>query len=190
MTHKIITPPEFLPVTLQEAKDHLRVDHADEDALIESLIMAAVDSVEGYTRRAIVTRLVDVYFDAFSALMEMPLSPLKSVESITYIDADGITQTLADTEYNVYTSRTPGAIGPAYGKTWPSVQCQKDAITVRIQAGYGDAWNTVPPAVRAAILLMIGHLYENREAVIVGQAVNTLPLAVDALLAPYRVYYL
>ncbi len=189
MPHKIITPPEYLPVTLAEAKEHLRVDHDAEDALIESLISAAVQHIEDHTRRAIVTRIIDVYFDAFADEMEIPLPPLLSVESVSYIDSDGAAQTLDDTVYSVDSARSPGMVMLAYGQSWPATRCQKNAVTVRVQAGYGDSWLAVPPAMRAAILLIVGHLYENREAVVIGQAVNTLPLAVDALLAPYKVYY-
>lgn len=95
-------------------------------------------------------------------------------------------QTLAASEYVVDTSNL-GSIYPAYGVCWPSVRCQPNAITVRFVAGHGLNPGGIPEPLRQAILLMVGHWYESREAV-TASAMSELPLGASALIAPYRIY--
>lgn len=185
MRLKLVTPPVVQPVTLDEAKAHLRVTAADEDAHITSLIAAAVGHVDGPSGvlgRALVEQEWDLLLDAFPCdELELPLPPLRSVTSITYVDEQGATQTLAPAAYEVDAS---GVVLPAYGQTWPRTRAQRNAVTVRFKAGYGTTGASVPAAIRAAILLLVGDLYANREAQGDTLARNA---TVDALLFPYRV---
>jgi uncharacterized phiE125 gp8 family phage protein len=131
--------------------------------------------------------------------IELPYPPLQAVRSVSYVDSTGTTQTLSASLYSSSTDKTKGAIYPAYDATWPSVRDQVAAVTVRFIAGYTDFTDTtsspnyavtgegVPDDLRQAILLLIGHWYENREAVVVGQAPADLPFAVEAIISAYRV---
>ena len=120
--------------------------------------------------------------------IRVPLPPLQSVTSITYIDTAGDSQTLAASKYTVDTSSEPARIVPSFSNDWPSTRAQIDAVTVRIVAGYGVSGSDVPAPITSALLLIAAHYYEQRQPVVVGTIVADLPMAVDALLAPYRVW--
>lgn len=183
----LVTAPLTDPLTLDEVKLHLRVDIGDDDALIKDLIKVVRQAGEDLTRRAFVTQTWRWTLDGFPGSFEVPMPPLVAVDSITYIDTDGASQTLATSEYDVDTDSDPGRITPAYGVLWPTTRDVVNAVTVQFQAGYG-ALTAVPPSLRHAMKLHIGHLYEHREILNIGSAVNELPFGYDALIAPYRVH--
>ena len=104
------------------------------------MIKGARMLAEGKTRRAFITQTWDWLFDAFPASgLKVPKPPLQSVTSITYIDTDGNSQTLAATEYRVDNSTEPGRITPAFSKVWPVTRAVTNAVTVRIVVGFGVA---------------------------------------------------
>lgn len=182
----LILAPAGEPVTLAEAKLHCRVDSTDDDALITALIVAARNQAEDRTGRAMVTQKWRLDIDSFPGDgIEIPLPPMLSVESITYLDSEGTRQTLDAAEYQVVVNETPGRVLPAYGKTWPGCRVAPGSVQVSFTAGYGAA-ASVPQAIKQWMLLHIGHGYANREAVSVGDSVAAMPY-VDSLLDPYRV---
>lgn len=203
---ELVTGPSVEPLTLAEAKLHLRVEIADDDALITALIVSARQLAETIVRRAFVNQTWDLtldswpveplpggsrrYQDLYQSLNSPPVAssiiridnpPLVSVTSITYTDTTGTPQTLAPTEYKVIAG-TPGRILPAYARTWPTVQPWPGAIVVRYVAGYGTTTAAVPECVKSWMKFVIGKAYENREEAITG-IVSTIP-GVDRLLAP------
>lgn len=196
----VVTGPSTDPVTLAEAKAHCRVDSSDDDGLLAGYILAARHWVEGQIHRPIVSRMYDYTIDygwPCRQWITLPYPPLLAVRSVTYVDASGATQTLGANQYTVMTNRPRGAITPAYEATWPDVRLQVEAITVRFIAGYTTFTDStaspnftvigpgVPDDLRQALLLLIGHWYEAREAVVIGQ-VAEVPFAVEALISPYR----
>ena len=178
--------PATEPITLAEAKLHLRVDSSDDDDLITAQISAAREYVEAATGRALVQRTVALRLDAFPAGdIVLPLGRAVSVSSIGYIDTAGAAQTLAGGLYSADVNAQPARIAPAYGESWPSTRAQTAAVTVTFVAGYGAA-AAVPAAAVVAIKLLVAHWYESREAVVVGTISGPLPMAVDALCAALR----
>lgn len=175
------------PLTLAEAKAHLRVDSSDEDTLISSLIVAARQYAETYTRRTLVSTEYAYTLDAFpsTGAIVLPEPPLVSVASVTYIDTNGDSQTWSSSLYTVKTDTMLGTIRPSYNEDFPSTRDQADAVTVNFTAGYADA-ASVPESLKSAMKLVIGHLYENREQFVIGQAINANPSA-DMLLDLNRV---
>ena len=187
----LLTGPAEEPVSVEEAKAHLRVSTAADDALIGSLIAAAREHVEARCRRALVTQVWDLYLDAFPAgeEIELAMPPLRAVESVTFFRDDGTSGVMSSLEYVVDAVGEPGAVVLAKGAGWPSAELRpRNGVRVRFEAGYGGA-EDVPRAIRQAVLLIVGALYENREQVIVAQGVNLalLPFGIEALLAPFRV---
>jgi len=178
--------PTSEPVTLSEAKLHSRVTATDDDTLITDLIVAARESVEDYTGRSIMPQTWVLYGEKLEGDdIELPHPPLASITSITYLDANGTRQTLADTEYDIRTSTNQVELG--WGKFWPIVREQHESVQITYVTGYSDV---VPQPLKQAILLMIGHWYENRESVVIANANNSvidLPFGVESLLAFYRV---
>ena len=152
------------PVTLDEMKDHLRVTHTDDDQYINALCLAATSWAEKFQNRTYVKRPRVMVLDKFPPAIRPLYPPLISVTSIVYIDLDGVSQTLAASEYRVDTITEPGRITEAYECTWPDTRTITNAVTINYVAGYGTA-AAVPDEVKAAIKLMAGHLYEHREAV-------------------------
>lgn len=189
MSLVLVTPPALDPVSLAEAKAHARISSTDEDGLIAGYILAARQWAETFTQRKLVTQTWDWSLDQFPACLEPPIGPVQSVASVKYIDTAGAQQTLAPSEYQVDASSHVARIVPAYGKSWPSTRLQLNAVTVRLAVGYGSGPGDMPEPVRQAILLLIGHFYENRETVTAGTTVSELPLGARALLIPHRVFY-
>lgn len=181
------SPSDTEPVSLAEALAHLRIDSGDEDALISSLVTAARTYAENYCNRAFITQVWDLVLDAFPRdILELPKAPLQDIEEVVYIDHAGAEQTLAASQYKVDTITDPGRIAPAYGEAWPVTRGEPNAVRIRFSAGYGGVATAVPAPIKHAILLLVAHLFENREAARDG-AWSRLPFGVDALLSPYRI---
>lgn len=190
----LVTAPTVYPVTLQVAKNHLRVDNdiIEDDALIMGLIAAATEYAETFTRRALISQTWDYKRDAFpnGDGFYLPLPALQSVTSITYTDSDGTSQTFSSSKYIVDTDSKPGRIALAYQQSWPVTRNIINAVTTRFVAGYGDDPADVPESIRLAMLLMIGHWYENRESVAAlpsGMTFTECPESAKALMWQHRV---
>ena len=184
---KVIAAPSVEPITLAEAKIHIRVesDVTGDDDLISALIIAAREHCEAYTIRSLITQTLELALDEFPCEIELSRHPVQSITSIKYLDSDSVEQTLSSANYTLddYSFRHWALL--AYGESWPSTYASANAVKVRYVAGYGLAGD-VPAQIKQAMLLLIGHLYENREA---SAAINIseIPLSINMLLSPYRV---
>jgi uncharacterized phiE125 gp8 family phage protein len=183
----LVTAPALEPVTLAELKAHCRIDVGDEDALISALGKAAREHVETLTHRPLITQTWDLTLDAFPCgVLELPLPPVSSVTSISYIDQAGDTQTWDAALYRVDLPSGPFAgparIQPIYGGTYPITQAVTNAVTVRFVCGFGSTALSVPASLRHAIKLLVAHWYDTgRGPVQIGNIVQSIPLTVDAL---------
>lgn len=183
---KVITPVAVEPVTVAEAKLHLRVDNSDEDALIGALITAAREYGEHYTGCALAPATLEMSLDEFPAdLIELDMPPVASITSIKYTDASGVEQTLDPSKYAFSAYGQARNVSLTYGNSWPVTRAIPDAVRIRYVTGY----TTTPKAARAAILLTIGHLYENRESVGTNTAME-LPLGARSLFDTVKVWSL
>ena len=180
MSVVVVTPPAPT-IDLALVKADRRVDHDDDDALIQAYIDAAVSAIDGpkgWLDRATWTQTLEIRQDRFCDSIKLPYGPVQSVTSIIYVDDDGAEQTLATSVYQV----SGDEVVLAHDQSWPSLRGDKDGVRVRYVAGADEA----PAAIMQALRLLVGQWYESREAVNVGNIVNAMPFAVDALLAPYR----
>lgn len=186
--------PNTEPIDLSTAKLHLKQDASADDALINTLITAARQQCEAYTNRVLGTQTFTQTQDGFSHFpVAYPswcsgffiyAAPLVSVDSITYVDPNGVTQTWANTAYDVVKKANGYSyVRPVFGTVYPITRWQTAAVTVSVTAG-----GSVPDALIAGMLLLIGHWYENREAVIHSRFAVELPLGVEALWQPYKVF--
>lgn len=184
------TAPAVEPITLAEAKSHLRVVGDVENAEIYKYIRTARESVERSTGRALITRTFRQTWDYFPACKSLVLekAPLVSVASVKYRAADGTLTTISSGSYEVDTLSTPGRVILKYGEVWPVVWNDGNAVIVEYSAGYGSAAADIPADLLHACFLLLGHFYANREPLIVGTNVAPLPMSVEYLSAPYRVY--
>lgn len=179
------------PVTRTEAKLHLGVGITTDDNLIDALIIAAREHIEQVTGRGLFTQTWKYVQDEWTDELWLPMAaPLQSVTSVKYYNGDGTLTTLtaADT-YIVDTVSEPGRVIRKPLTIWPVLQIDRpSAIEVTYVVGWDSVAN-MPQAIKQAALLLVGHWYANRETVMVGQAAAPLPMAVDTLLAPYRVFW-
>ena len=157
---RVITPPTAEPVSLETVKEHLRIDHAYEDALLDTYIAGARESGEDLARRAFITQTLEMTVDAWpeDGILTLWRPPLQSVTSVKYYDADDVQHTWTD--YTVDTDSTPGAV--AFNTLPGDSLRESGAITVRFVAGYGNSEANVPGTIRNALLALIAYRYENR----------------------------
>jgi uncharacterized phiE125 gp8 family phage protein len=185
MGTKLILPPATQPLTLNEVKAHLRVDHNDEDNIIDLYLKAATRSCELFTGRAFVTQRWMLVLDNFPPQIQVPKPPLQTVVSFVYDDAGGVeTQIMENTEFFVDNVNEPGWIVPV-NSTWPTPIDAINSVRVTYDAGYGE--DEMPDDIRAAILLTIGTFYEHRETQVVGTIAGKLPFGAEQLLRQYLV---
>lgn len=170
MTTRKISATNY-PVTLAEAKLRLRIDSSADDTDLQMMIEAATGLAQSITRRSIATNTWQLKLDAFPAEIRLLHPPIVAVQSITYVDPDGATQTLAGSAYSVDTASEPGWILPADGTEWPDTKDTANAVTVNYTAGYGLS---CPSEIKQFILLQVGHMYRNREAV-ADKAMSVVP---------------
>ena len=160
----------------------------DEDTAIEFLITTAREYCENYTRRALATQTIEAYLPTFPHCdrFELPHPPLQSVTSVKYKDSTGTETTMVvGTNYLVDDENTVAQIVLPYGLTWPLfTEYPVNAVKVRYVAGYASE-NPIPRSIKQAMLLLIGHWYNNREAV--GNVGGEIAFAVKALLSMYKV---
>ena len=176
--------PVDVAVTLDDAKEHLRVDHPDEDNLIDIYDRAATEAIENEAGISLTSQEFDVFMDCFPvrpAEIRLGLGPIISVDTVKYTSTTQ--QTWSSAEYEVDTKA--GLIRPAEGFSWPDTDEVYNAVEIRVTAGWTDA--ALPHALRAAVFLTIEHLYRNRNNVVEVQAgIQELPRGVTALIDPYR----
>lgn len=189
------TEPTIEPVSLDEAKDHLRVTFNDHDSQIYNWIVAGRQFAEAYTRRALVQQTWTLYFNGWprgADYFELPFPPLQSVTSIKYTDSEDDTTTWSTDEYEVDTDSEPGRVVLAYDYTWPSFTPHpKNPIEIIYVAGYDDDGGSpadyranIPQSIKNAILLHVEILYNRTDA----NYTKLLADARDSLLNPYRVW--
>lgn len=186
MGYRIIIPPADEPITLGEAKAHLRVFVADDDALILGYVKAARCALEARLNRVLMPQVVEAAVYQVGDTV-FPVLPARGVISISYTDTAGVVQPL-DPSYYVFAGYSePPWLGPSFGSTWPAAQTGTPYV-IRYEAGYEDA-DSVPAALKQWILLALGAFYEQRSAVVAGVSVSPLPEDfMHWLWHPYMVY--
>lgn len=193
MGMKIVSAPANAPVTLVEAKAHLRVDFTDDDNLINGLIAAATNHAQKFLGRFLVAQTWDYSLDAFPTkdYIEIPMPPLIEVLSVSYTDESGNEQTLSEDRYAVDEASEPGRLYLPSGVSWPATVSELNSLRIRFRAGYitpdSPPEDDVPWDLKAAILLMVGSLYENRESEVVGAPPFMLPWGAEQLMRQHRI---
>lgn len=188
---EITVAPTVEPLTVAEAKAHLRVDHTTDDSYIESLIKAARRTAEQFQSRAYITQTWKLYLDDFPSGKEikLPVAPVASVSSITYVDLQGDTQTWDSANYQVDTKAAIPRIVLSPIVSWPNVETDRiNAVTITFIAGYGATSASVPENIKHAMKLIISDMYQHRESTVIGNIVNEIPMSAKALLWYDRLY--
>lgn len=179
--------PASEPVTVAEAKAHLRVDGAAEDALIASLILTSRLHVEAALGLALITQSWRLQLDCWpdTRTLELPLRPLQAVEEVRVLDAAGTPTIVPANQYLIDVASTPPRLVRRTALPQPGLEAR--GIEIDLMAGYGDEPEDVPAPIRQALLLLIAHWYEHRDPIEVGSPDVSVPSAVSELLAPFRI---
>lgn len=184
--------PAAALITREEAKRHCRIEllEPDDDAVVDGLILTAMAMLDGYSGilgRALINQTWRLNLRCWPGCrIRLPFSPVSAVTSIKYYDTANVQQTLASSNWALIEDALSPAAEWAATASLPSLYDRPDAIEVLFVAGYGAAASDVPAAIKHAALMLIGHLFENRETTIVGTNAQELPFAVAALIAPFR----
>lgn len=196
MSLRILQQPTANLVTLEEARAHLNLfaegsplAHPD-DAMVTLFLGTAREYVEQFTGQTFAQAVFEYRAVPDSTGIVLPVPPIISVDLITYLDEDGL---LVEVDPSVYRLNDDDMTSPVVelksGQSWPLATATH---RVKFTAGHSlpgesPAYNVLPFAVKAAMLLLLGHYYENREASLAGAPITTIPLGVESLLRPYRV---
>lgn len=184
MNLRLVTAPTSEPVSTSEAKSHCRVDISTDDTLIAGLIIAAREEFENQADKTLFTTTWKLVLDTWpeAHYIELPRPPLVSVTSVVYKDDDGNSYTLPTSSYIVDTDAFPGRVVLKDAASWPSVTLyESGAITVTYVAGYALT-ASIPQRYKQAILMLVGHWYENREAVqTTGAVPKSMPFAWESI---------
>lgn len=187
----VTVPPTTEPVSLAEALDHLRLEQdAPDSGVVQGFLQVARESFEHVTARCLMPQTLRYTADGFppddyEQPMYLPRAPVTAVSQIQYLDYGAQLQTLDPATYVVDIESLPPRVGLGYAKVWPPTIPLPQAVRITFTAGYADA-ASVPASAKAAIKLLLGELYENRERVLQGAPVQELP-AYRALAAQHWV---
>ncbi len=187
MSLVLVTPPAIEPVSLADAKAHLRVDVDDEDVLIQSLILTSRLQIEAALSIALVTQSWMMKLDGWprEGIVALPMAPLRSVTEIRVHAADGTPMIVSPDHYEVDASSNPPRI--ARHATAALVPGRRVAgIAVDFTAGFGDSADDVPAPIRQALLMLVAHWYENREPPTPRMVPPVVPDQISDLLRSYR----
>jgi uncharacterized phiE125 gp8 family phage protein len=177
-------PPAAAPLTLAEALEQLHENAGVADAKVLDLIDVAREACEDRTERTLISTPWRLTLDAFPSAIRLLQPPIISVESVRFVDEEGVEQTLAPADYYLDNVSEPGYLLPAYGKAWPATRCQPNAVVVNYTAGYGATMTAVPRPLRQWMLLAIVDMYDTRKAS--SEKPQVTHDFVDSLLGPYR----
>lgn len=194
MKYKLVQISDDLstePVSTDEVKSQARIVSSSEDTLIAEYATSARLWAEEYLGRALTAQQYYLYLDNFPYYcwnrfrphgeIIVPKPPLVSVDEITYLDTDGVSQTVDAANYIVDSADEPGRIVPAYQQYWPGTRCQTNAVRVTFTCGYGaESPATVPEPIKTAIKGVAAWLFQNRE-------LSAIPQGFYWMLDPYRV---
>lgn len=183
-----VVPTELI-LTLQETKDHLRVTDPAEDSKIEEIIALVEKMIEKHIRRSLLTQTRILTLGEFpDGIIILPGSPVQGITKIDYVDPNGVVQTWSNTEYTLFDNVAPAFVERKFGKLYPAIRKETDAVLVTYVAGYGLREN-IPREIRSAALLLVGHFFEHRESIQVGSAtVMEMPIAHKTLLSQFKIF--
>ncbi|WPO39006.1 head-tail connector protein [Tardiphaga sp. 42S5] len=185
MSALLLVPPASEPLSLAEARQFLRVEHADDDAVITALIAAARAHVEALTRRALLTQTWRFMLDAWPANGRFTprIGPLKTLLVARVFDASGVAQAL-DVESFVADSAAHVIAAPCWALPAPGRAVA--GIELDVICGFGALASEVPVDLLHALKILLAHWYDNRGLAASGGGAAMQPAGLHALTAPYR----
>jgi uncharacterized phiE125 gp8 family phage protein len=185
---ELLEAPATTPVSLAEVRRQLRIEHEDDDLLLVRLINVAVayTDVKGALGHAMISQKWGQWVTSTpEQAVKLTLGPVISVDAVKYYDTDGNLQTDTLSNYEIYGTQFAKTIGPKESFNWPVAEDRSDAIRIEYTIGYGTSASDVPDTLRHAMMMLIGHWYENRETTMMDELSN-IPYGFDALMDMHR----
>ncbi|MEL6289397.1 MAG: hypothetical protein AAFQ42_05035 [Pseudomonadota bacterium] len=185
----IVSPPAIEPVSVPEVRRHLKLDSVADDDLIAGLITSARQHLEMILGQAFITQQWRDVRDGWPAARTPVLlarGPLRSLDAVRVIDADGVAEVIAAENYLVDPISSPARLVCASGEAWPRPGRTLNGIEIDFTAGFGSLADDVPGPLRQALLLLVTAWYEARHPVDFTPDMSGLPTPVAGLIAPYR----
>jgi len=166
---KSTSNPSSEAISLADAKAQMRVTHDAENYFIDELIEDVREEFEGLTGHSVMPRTWELTIDRFPVVLpliiRLPMPPVISVESIKYLDVDGVLQTLSSSVYKlVLEDNTTAWLELKKDQSWPATIPAGDAVIVSYTAGYGDA-ASVPRTIKKWMKMVATDWYRNRESI-------------------------
>lgn len=179
----LTTPPAIEPVTLAEAKAHLRIGHADEDDAVSRIIVSARRHIEVQTGLCLIAQGWSCFRDAWPERDEvsLPLAPILAVGDVRIFGEDDIAATVDPAHYYVDNISRPARLVLRADRVWPLPGREANGIEIQVTAGFGATASTVPQPLREALLQLVAHWYGHR-----GDETARLPLSVETIIAEFR----
>ena len=174
----LVTGPASNPVTVAEIKEEVHIDESHEDSYIDGLVSAAASAIDGPrgAGTCMVSQQWKLTLDEFPVRIRIPMVPLISVDSITYTDTDGVSQTLSSAVYQVTNYGDLAIVTEAFGQSWPSTRDIPGAVVVTFTCGHA----TVPAILKRAVIMMVRDWHERPESK------GTMPAHAERILNQYR----
>lgn len=185
----LVTGPGALPVSLADVKDYCRVDHDEEDNLLQALLDASVAHVQARVGKVLINQTWRADWDGrvSSFRRYLPVVPVSSITEIAYTDRDGADQTATIGDFHLVASEDEAWLEPKRGKVWPALDASPSALRITYVAGFGGEAAVVPANLALAIKQIVAYWYEYREAVVVSGQPMELPLSAQVLINQSRI---
>ena len=185
MTYLLVGEPAVEPVSLPDAKAHLRLDHAADDGLVESLIIAARTHVERETGIAAIEQTWRLYLDDWPAdrCVRLRRHPVRRIESATIFDAEGDPHAIPGEWISLDTVSRPARL---HVSDAAPPGARMNGIEIEFVAGLAETPNEVPDGIKRAVLMLVAQWYEFRGAFTAKDQPVAVPSGFERLIAPWR----
>lgn len=180
---EVTVEPSTEPVTADEVKEWARIDGIDEDNFLESVITSVRKLVEKYICRALISQKIELVMDYWPGkVIELPYSPVISIDSVVTLDEDDTATTYSSDNYYLQSTGGPDKLIIKQDSTNPENENRDySGFKITYYAGYGTAADDVPQTIKDAIKMWVSEVYENR--IMSDEA----PKMVEGILKPFRI---
>ena len=173
---KLITPSTLTPVTLTEAKDHLKVTGTDSDTLIQTYLNAAIKRVEDYRQSVVMSSEWELYAKTWPLSFNLQKHPVTAINSVKYYDDDNTLQTVSSTNYRLQDFRVPCRLEFDSNFTEPSLYDREYPIVVNFQAGFTYAASSSYALIKQVVFLELGTYHEIRQTEMAGMGLANVQM--------------